>query len=116
MVMAVIVNKDEAPNIHVLPSRIVNAAKKSNLYAFILVYKSTQKLRCTKAPTPKSAMAKQRIRIYEGVRIDGVLTKVKMIKKFKTQATRELQALIIISEIAKPASSLVGVGNICMSC
>ncbi|KXJ14704.1 hypothetical protein AC249_AIPGENE5007 [Exaiptasia diaphana] len=45
-------------------------------------------------------MAKQRMRIYEGVRIDGVFTKVKMIKKFKTQATMELQALTTIDKTA----------------
>lgn len=44
--------------------------------------------------------------MYEGVRIDGVFTKVKIIKKFKRKAAMELQALKTISEIAKPVSSL----------
>ena len=43
---------------------------------------------------PKSEIAKLRTRMFEGVRKDVVFTKVKMIKKFKTEARMELMTLI----------------------
>ena len=107
MVMAVIVNNDEGPSTHIPPLLIVDVVDTTDSYAFIFANNSTQKAGWTTTPTPKSAMAKQRIRIYEGVRIDGVFTKVKIIKKFKTQATRELQAVIIINKMVKLVSNLL---------
>ncbi|KXJ21633.1 hypothetical protein AC249_AIPGENE18044 [Exaiptasia diaphana] len=104
--MPVIVRKEENASTHALRSVISMLTSESDLYAFIVANIPTQYNGCTKAPTPKSDRAKERIRIYEGVHIDGVLMKVKMIKKFKTQATTELKVLIAIKEIAKPVSSL----------
>ena len=100
MVMAVIVRNDENANTQPLLVFISWLALARFLYDFILANSSMQYAGSTTVPTPKSVIAKQRIRIYEGVRIDGVFTKVKKIKKFNTQAAMELQALITIIEMA----------------
>ena len=73
-----------------------------NKIVFLVILKINIEYRgCTKAPTPKSAMARLRIRTFEGVRKDGILIKVMMTKRFKTVAKIPLQALITIIDTRK---------------
>ena len=56
---------------------------------------------CTTTPTPKSKVAKVRIKMYEGVRKEEFLRKATIIKQLKTAARNELRELKPIRKYRK---------------
>ena len=98
MVMAVVVKSDTSIKTMAIETNMELAKTILPAMSAILVIDQTG---CTKAPTPKSVIARLRIRTFEGVRKDGVLIKVMMIKKFKTVDKTPLKALKTIIETKK---------------
>jgi hypothetical protein len=72
--MAVNVKNDIAPKHQVLKSYTIAIVHKAFIYVLKLDrIPIIQKVGCDRTPTKKSAMAKPRMRILEGVRREGVL-------------------------------------------
>lgn len=104
--MAVMVKSEANPKATV--DRNTLSAPSYNVLLLVIVARNlTQKNGCATAPVPKSVMARLKIRIFEGVRKDGVFTKVKIIKTFKTVAKTAVKPLIAIMDTKKSVSTIV---------